>query len=109
MKIVAIEFIIEASDDTIAAIGASLDVPDGAEVIDAAEMIAMPGFVNAHIHTWQAGLRGIAVDWTLGEYLRAMHAGLATHFTPDDIRIANHVGALHQLNAGTTTLVFRVS
>ncbi len=91
-------------DDTIAAIGASLDVPDGVEVIDAAEMIAMPGFVNAHIHTWQAGLRGIAVDWTLGEYLRAMHAGLATHFKPDDIRIANHVGALHQLNAGTTTL-----
>jgi cytosine/adenosine deaminase-related metal-dependent hydrolase len=91
-------------DDRIAAIGAALDAPEGAEVIEAGEMIAMPGFVNAHIHTWQAGLRGIAVNWTLAQYFRAMHAGLATHFRPDDIRIANHVGALHQLNAGTTTL-----
>jgi cytosine/adenosine deaminase-related metal-dependent hydrolase len=90
--------------DRIAAIGVDLPAPEGAEIIDAGEMIAMPGFVNAHIHTWQAGLRGIAVDWTLGEYLRAMHAGLATHFRPDDIRIANHVGGLHQLNAGTTTI-----
>jgi cytosine/adenosine deaminase-related metal-dependent hydrolase len=91
-------------DDRIAAIGTGLAAPEGADIIDASEMIAMPGFVNAHIHTWQAGLRGIAVDWTLGEYLRAMHAGLATHFRPDDIRIANHVGGLNQLNAGTTTL-----
>ena len=91
-------------DDRIAAIGVGLAAPEGAKVIDAGEMIAMPGFVNAHIHTWQAGLRGIAVDWTLGEYLRAMHAGLATFFRPDDIRIANHVGGLHQLDAGTTTI-----
>jgi len=91
-------------DDRIAAIGANLSAPEDAEIIEAGEMIAMPGFVNAHIHTWQAGLRGIAVDWTLGEYLRAMHAGLATFFRPDDIRIANHVGGLHQLNAGTTTI-----
>lgn len=87
----------------IAAIG---DCPpaDDAEVIDAAGMIAMPGFVNAHIHTWQAGLRGIAADWTLADYLRAMHAGLATHFRPEDIEIANHVGRLNQLDAGVTTI-----
>jgi 5-methylthioadenosine/S-adenosylhomocysteine deaminase len=33
-----------------------------------------------------------------------MHAGLATRFRPEDVRIANHVGALRQLHAGTTTL-----
>lgn len=78
--------------------------PLDAEVIDAGGMIALPGFVNTHIHTWQTGLRGISADWTLGQYLRAMHAGLATHFLPEDIAIANEVGALHQLHAGTTTL-----
>lgn len=75
-----------------------------AEVIDATGRIAMPGFVNAHIHTWQTGLRGMAADWTLTEYLRAMHAGLATHFGPEDISIANHLGALHQIHSGTTTI-----
>jgi 5-methylthioadenosine/S-adenosylhomocysteine deaminase len=91
-------------DDRIAAIGHTLPAPEDAEVIDARGMIALPGFVNAHIHTWQTGLRGIAVDWTLHEYIRAMHAGLATRFRPEDVRIANLVGALHQLHAGTTTL-----
>jgi 5-methylthioadenosine/S-adenosylhomocysteine deaminase len=90
-------------DDRIAAIAPRIESPDAA-VIEAAGMIAMPGLVNTHIHTWQTGLRGIAADWTLGQYLRAMHAGLATYFTPEDIAIANEVGALHQLHAGTTTL-----
>lgn len=87
----------------IAALGKVPPAP-GAEVIDASGMIAMPGFVNAHIHTWQTGLRGIAADWTLGRYLKAMHAGLATHFQPEDIEIANRVGMLHQLHAGVTTI-----
>jgi cytosine/adenosine deaminase-related metal-dependent hydrolase len=77
---------------------------DDAEVIDATGRIAMPGFVNAHIHTWQTALRGIAADWSIPQYLRAMHAGLATHFRPDDIRVGNEAGALHQLHAGTTTI-----
>jgi cytosine/adenosine deaminase-related metal-dependent hydrolase len=34
-----------------------------------------------------------------------MHRGLATLFTPDDIYIANLMGALNQINCGTTTLV----
>jgi cytosine/adenosine deaminase-related metal-dependent hydrolase len=90
-------------DGKIAQIGEGIDA-EGAEVIEAGGMIAMPGFVNAHIHTWQTGLRGIAADWTLMGYLRAMHAGLATHFRPEDIAIANEVGMLHQLHAGVTTI-----
>ncbi len=74
-------------------------------VLDADGMIVMPGFVNAHIHTWQTGLRGLATDWTGTNYFRAMHAGLANFFTPDDIRIANLVGALNQINNGVTTMV----
>lgn len=89
-------------DTKISAVGAC-DAVDTA-IIDADGMIAMPGFVNAHIHTWQAGLRGIAADWTLAQYLQAMHAGLATHFRPEDIYIANHVGRLNQLAAGVTSI-----
>ncbi len=91
--------------DRIAAIGPNLDAGEGASVIDADNMIVMPGLVNAHIHTWQTGLRGLATDWTGTNYFRAMHAGLANFFTPDDIRIANQLGAINQINNGVTTMV----
>ena len=91
-------------DGRIAAVAPSIAAGD-AEVIDAANRIVMPGFVNAHIHTWQTGLRGIAADWTILEYLHHMHAAIAPGFSPDDIYISNLVGALNQLNAGVTTLV----
>lgn len=91
--------------DTIAAIAPNLVVDEDVELIEADNMIVMPGFVNAHIHTWQTGLRGLATDWTGTNYFRAMHAGLANFFTPDDIRIANLVGALNQINNGVTTMV----
>jgi cytosine/adenosine deaminase-related metal-dependent hydrolase len=75
------------------------------EVIDARGFIAMPGFINAHMHTWQTALRGVASNWTLLEYFRWMHAGLATRFAPADVYIGTLAGALNQLNCGTTTLV----
>ena len=90
--------------DRIAAIAPSIEAGGGG-IVDAAGMIVMPGFINAHIHTWQTALRGIAADWTIPEYLHNMHAGLAPSFTPKDIFISNLVGALNQLNAGVTTLV----
>src|SRR5579863_8753874 len=67
-----------------------------AEMIDGTGFIVIPGVVNAHMHTWQTGLRGIAASWTLLEYFRKMHAGLATVFSPADLHIATLVGALNQ-------------
>lgn len=91
--------------DRIAAIGANLDISDDAIIIDATAMYIMPGLVNSHIHTWQTGLRGLATDWTGTNYFRAMHAGLANFFSPDDILIANQLGAINQINNGVTTMV----
>lgn len=89
--------------DTLAAIAPQVPADDAA-VVDARGCIAIPGLVNAHMHTWQTALRGLAANWTLLEYFQKMHAGLATVFTPEDLRIATLVGALNQLNCGTTTL-----
>ena len=77
---------------------------DDAVVIDATGYIIIPGLINAHMHTWQTALRGVAANWTLLEYLKKMHAGLATMFEPQDLYIATLVGAMNQLNCGTTTL-----
>lgn len=92
------------ADGRIVAIAPRIEAGD-AEQIDATGRIAVPGFVNAHMHSWQTGLRGLAADWTLLEYFRWIHAGLATLFEPDDIGIATLMGALGQIDAGTTMLV----
>lgn len=92
------------ADGKVAAIAPRIEAED-AEQVDAAGRIAVPGFVNAHMHSWQTGLRGLASDWTLLEYFRWVHAGLATAFKPDDVGIATLIGALGQIDAGTTTLV----
>lgn len=89
--------------DTITEIAPKLHVDD-AQVVDATGCILIPGLVNAHMHTWQTALRGLAANWTLLEYFKNMHAGLATVFEPQDLYIATLVGALNQLNCGTTTL-----
>ncbi len=87
----------------IAMVAPDLDAGD-AEVVDLTGRIVIPGLVNAHMHTWQTALRGLAADWTLLEYFRHVHAGLATHFTPQDVHIGTLAGALNQLDCGTTTL-----
>lgn len=89
--------------DVVAEIAPELHVDD-AQVVDASGCIVIPGLVNAHMHTWQTALRGLAANWTLLEYFKNMHAGLATVFEPQDLYIATLVGALNQLNCGTTTL-----
>jgi len=89
--------------DTLTEIAPAIHADD-AEAIDGAGFIIIPGLVNAHMHTWQTALRGLAANWTLLEYFQKMHAGLATLFEPEDLHIATLVGSLNQLNCGTTTL-----
>jgi cytosine/adenosine deaminase-related metal-dependent hydrolase len=94
-------------DGIITAVGQQLDVPEDTgpvQIVSAEGHIIVPGFVNAHMHTWQTALRGIASNWTLLEYFRWTHAGLATHFAPEDIYWGTYAGALNQINCGTTTL-----
>ena len=72
--------------------------------IDGRGMIAMPGFVNGHIHLWQTALRGIAADWTLDHYFSVLIGKVVGLYTPQDAYIGNLVGALDQINSGVTTL-----
>jgi len=77
---------------------------DDAEVISAKGMIAAPGFVDSHRHTWQSLLRATAVDWTLAQYFAGIRGVMGRLYTPDDMYIANYLGALEALDSGITTL-----
>ena len=92
-------------DERIVAVGPDLEAPEGAEVIDASRAIVMPGFVDTHRHTWQAQLRTIACDWTLGQYMTGLHSGLSGHFRPEDTYVGNLLGTVEALDSGITTLL----
>src|ERR1700748_739787 len=87
----------------IAAVGPDLPTA-GAMVLDVADRIVLPGFVDTHRHTWQAVLRGVAVDSDLGGYVSKVLGGFAPRFHAADVRTANLAGALECLDAGITTL-----
>lgn len=89
--------------DRIAAVGHALGATAD-ETIDASGMIVMPGLVNAHMHTWQAGLRGIGSEWIYNDYFKYVHANMATLYGPEDNYLGNIVGALNQIDNGVTTL-----
>lgn len=91
-------------DDRIAAVGRALGAQADAE-IDARQMIAMPGLVNAHLHTFQAALRGLGSDWMAPEYFRHQAGNLSTRYTPEDNYLGNLLGALNQIDHGVTTLL----
>ncbi len=91
-------------DDRIAAIGPDLEVGD-ADVVDAAGMVVIPGFIDTHRHTWETALRGCAPNATLDDYFVEVLDTFAPKYQPEDVYNSNVAGALECLNAGITTLV----
>ncbi len=91
----------------IAAIGPDLGAAD-AEVIDASNMIVMPGFIDTHRHLWEGILRNIGVDYPLeGEvsYLAFVLNVLAPVYRPEDVYAGNLISTLGAINAGVTTIL----
>ena len=74
-------------------------------MIDASNMIVMPGFVDTHRHMWQGALRNILPNGLLSDYSRDITGTARSVFRPDDARIGDLVSALGALNAGVTTVL----
>ncbi|MBM7791127.1 amidohydrolase family protein [Tenggerimyces flavus] len=89
----------------IAEIGPDLAVGSDVTVIDATHRIVLPGFVDTHRHTWQAAIRMIDPDDTLGGYLQRILNTIAPNYRPQDIHAATLAGAVEALDSGITTLV----
>jgi 5-methylthioadenosine/S-adenosylhomocysteine deaminase len=91
----------------IAAVGPELIAAD-AEVVDASDMIVMPGFVDTHRHVWEGILRNIGTDIPLegdSSYLTIVQNTLAPAFRPEDAYIGNLVGLYGAIDAGITTIL----
>jgi 5-methylthioadenosine/S-adenosylhomocysteine deaminase len=89
----------------IAAVGVNLRA-DGAEVIDAAGSIVMPGFVDAHHHMWLGVMRRMMPDVDdLFAYIDVVAEKLGTHYRPLDMYLSTKLTAIASLDAGVTTII----
>ena len=92
---------------TIAEVGPNLN-DDGAETIDASDMIVIPNFVDTHRHVWEGILRNIATDVPLegeGGYRALILNTLAPAYRPEDAYAGNLVGLYGAIDAGITTIL----
>jgi 5-methylthioadenosine/S-adenosylhomocysteine deaminase len=87
-------------DGRIEAVGPALSAA-GAEIIDAADMIVMPGFVDTHYHMWSALGRSFIADGF--GYFAAKNA-TSKLFEPADFYNSVMLGLVELANAGVTTV-----
>jgi cytosine/adenosine deaminase-related metal-dependent hydrolase len=89
----------------IAAVGPNLP-GDGAETINAAGCIVMPGLVDAHHHMWLGVMRRMMPDVDdLFAYIDVVAETLGTHYRPRDMYLSTKLTAVASLDAGITTII----
>ncbi len=74
------------------------------KVIDAANMIVLPGFVQSHVHLCQSLLRGQADDQPLMEWLDTI-TSLEFRHTPETLYASARIGLAEMIKAGTTSII----
>src|SRR5437773_10783771 len=89
-------------DGRIAEIGGAIAPPAGADVIDATDMIVMPGFVDTHYHMWRALGRSFIGDDGFGYY--PAKAATSTLYSADDLYASVTLGLAVLANGGVTNV-----
>ena len=85
----------------IAVVGSDVPAP-GAEVIDARNMIALPGFVETHFHLWNSFVRGVVGDGDM-DYFPVM-TRIGPDITPEIAYRSVRLGIAEALHSGLTTI-----
>jgi 5-methylthioadenosine/S-adenosylhomocysteine deaminase len=91
--------------DRIVAVGANI-AADGAEVIDAAGSIVMPGLIDARHHAWLGVMRRMMPDVDdLFAYIGVVAETLGAQYRPRDMYLSTKLTAVASLDAGITTII----
>jgi cytosine/adenosine deaminase-related metal-dependent hydrolase len=75
------------------------------EVVDASHLVAIPGFIQTHIHLCQTLFRGLADDLELLDWLRLKIFPFEAAHSASSIRASAMLGIAELLRSGTTTIM----
>ena len=84
----------------IAAVGRGLNAP-GAQIIEGAGMLVLPGFVETHWHIWTALLRSLAGDRQEHGYFPTSRT-IGTFYSAEDMYAAGRLAAAEAIHSGIT-------
>jgi 5-methylthioadenosine/S-adenosylhomocysteine deaminase len=91
--------------DRIVAVAANVPAA-GAQVIDAAGNIVLPGLIDAHHHAWLGVMRRLMPDVDdLFAYIDVVAEKLGAHYRPIDMYVSTKLTAAACLDAGITTII----
>ena len=76
-----------------------------ATVIDASNMIVLPGFIDSHHHCYQGALRNIQTNGLLDDYSRDIVGEATPFYRPEDAYAGELISAVRALDAGITTVM----
>jgi cytosine/adenosine deaminase-related metal-dependent hydrolase len=74
-------------------------------VLDAKDMIVMPGLIDTHMHLAQALIRGCADDVSLVDWLKNYVWVLQGNFTHEDGRVSTELCMAEMIRTGTTAFI----
>lgn len=90
--------------DRILEVGPHIEADD-AQVVDARDMIVLPGFVDTHRHTWQTCVRHRYADIDPQIYFAEMLGHKGAAYRPQDVYVGTLLGAVSALDSGITTML----
>lgn len=90
--------------DRIAEIAPHIDQSDG-QLIDASDMLVIPGLIQAHVHLCQTLFRGCADDMELLDWLKLRIWPLEGSHDADSLYYSALLGCAECLRAGSTALI----
>jgi 5-methylthioadenosine/S-adenosylhomocysteine deaminase len=90
--------------DRIVEIASQIDQP-AQQVIDAHDMLVIPGLIQAHVHLCQALFRGCADDMELLDWLKLRIWPLEGSHDPDSLYYSALLGCAECLRAGSTAII----
>ena len=90
-------------DDLIAEISDEIDESKAEKIIDAENMILLPGLINTHTHLSMTLFRGLADDLSLDSWLNDHIWPMEANLNGDYCYIGALLGAVELIKSGTTT------
>lgn len=85
--------------------GAAAAFPQADRVIDATGLVAIPGFVQSHVHLCQVLFRGRSDDMELLDWLRRRTWPLEAAHDRDSVYCSAMLGICEMLRAGVTSII----